>query len=175
MSDFTSLFQTHLGEHQEAILKLNAMQDQIAPMAAAWLTALQSGKKILFFGNGGSAADAQHLAAELVVRYRVNRPALAGIALTTIPPSSLHTATTSASRPSFRDRSKLSPSRAMSHWVFPRAEQAKMSFSPFKLPTIAVVSPLPSPARKARIVPLRLSWHSKLRQPSQHAYRSAIS
>lgn len=83
MSDFTSLFQTHLGEHQEAILKLNAMQDQIAPMAAAWLTALQSGKKILFFGNGGSAADAQHLAAELVVRYRVNRPALAGIALTT--------------------------------------------------------------------------------------------
>ena len=80
---FTSLFQTHLAEHQDAISKLSAMQDQIAPLADAWLTALKNGKKIIFFGNGGSAADAQHLAAELVVRYRVNRPALAGLALTT--------------------------------------------------------------------------------------------
>ncbi|WP_408004807.1 D-sedoheptulose 7-phosphate isomerase [Prosthecobacter vanneervenii] len=59
------------------------MSEQIAPLAEAWLKALRDGKKILFFGNGGSAADAQHLAAELVVRYRVNRPALAGLALTT--------------------------------------------------------------------------------------------
>lgn len=44
---------------------------------------LAKGGKILWFGNGGSAADAQHLAAELVVRYRVNRKALASIALTT--------------------------------------------------------------------------------------------
>ena len=83
MSDFPSLFQTHLSEHQDAIAKLSAMQDQIAPLADAWLTALKNGKKVIFFGNGGSAADAQHLAAELVVRYRVNRPALAGLALTT--------------------------------------------------------------------------------------------
>ena len=83
MSDFPSLFQTHLAEHQDAIAKLSAMSDQIAPLADAWLTALKNGKKIIFFGNGGSAADAQHLAAELVVRYRVNRPALAGLALTT--------------------------------------------------------------------------------------------
>ena len=83
MSDFSSLFQSHLGEHQDAIAKLSAMQDQIAPLADAWLTALKNGKKVIFFGNGGSAADAQHLAAELVVRYRVNRPALAGLALTT--------------------------------------------------------------------------------------------
>ncbi|MBA3660169.1 MAG: D-sedoheptulose 7-phosphate isomerase [Gammaproteobacteria bacterium] len=45
--------------------------------------ALQSGNKILFAGNGGSAADAQHLAAELVSRLRYNRPGLAAIALTT--------------------------------------------------------------------------------------------
>lgn len=45
--------------------------------------AIEAGGKILFFGNGGSAADAQHLAAELVVRYRVNGRALAAIALTT--------------------------------------------------------------------------------------------
>ena len=83
MSDFPSLFQTHLAEHQDAIAKLSTMSDQIAPLAEAWLTALKNGKKIIFFGNGGSAADAQHLAAELVVRYRVNRPALAGLALTT--------------------------------------------------------------------------------------------
>jgi D-sedoheptulose 7-phosphate isomerase len=80
---FSSLFQSHLAEHQDAISKLSAMSDQIAPLADAWLTALKNGKKIIFFGNGGSAADAQHLAAELVVRYRVNRPALAGLALTT--------------------------------------------------------------------------------------------
>ena len=83
MSDFPSLFQAHLSEHQDAIAKLSAMSDQITPLADAWLTALKNGKKIIFFGNGGSAADAQHLAAELVVRYRVNRPALAGLALTT--------------------------------------------------------------------------------------------
>ncbi|MEZ5854306.1 MAG: SIS domain-containing protein [Hyphomicrobiaceae bacterium] len=44
---------------------------------------LEAGGKILFFGNGGSAADAQHLATELVVRYRRNRPAIAALALTT--------------------------------------------------------------------------------------------
>ena len=82
-TDFTTLFKTHLGEHQDAIAKLSAMSDQIAPLADAWLKALKDGKKIVFFGNGGSAADAQHLAAELVVRYRINRPALAGLALTT--------------------------------------------------------------------------------------------
>ena len=82
-TDFSSLFKTHLGEHQDAIAKLSAMSDQIAPLADAWLQALKDGKKIIFFGNGGSAADAQHLAAELVVRYRINRPALAGLALTT--------------------------------------------------------------------------------------------
>jgi D-sedoheptulose 7-phosphate isomerase len=44
---------------------------------------LRQGGKLLFFGNGGSAADAQHIAAELVVRYKSNRRAIAAIALTT--------------------------------------------------------------------------------------------
>ena len=48
--------------------------------------ALQSGNKVLFFGNG-SAADAQHLAAELTGRFMKERPALAGLALTTNPSS----------------------------------------------------------------------------------------
>lgn len=45
--------------------------------------AIKAGGKILFFGNGGSAADAQHLAAELIVRYKVDRAPLPAIALTT--------------------------------------------------------------------------------------------
>jgi D-sedoheptulose 7-phosphate isomerase len=44
---------------------------------------IRSGGKVLLFGNGGSAADAQHLAAELVVRYKADRPAIAAVALTT--------------------------------------------------------------------------------------------
>ena len=45
--------------------------------------ALAGGAKIVFFGNGGSAADSQHLAAELTVRLRADRPGLAALALTT--------------------------------------------------------------------------------------------
>ncbi len=45
--------------------------------------AIENGNKILLFGNGGSAADAQHLAAELVVRYKQDRQAIPAIALTT--------------------------------------------------------------------------------------------
>jgi D-sedoheptulose 7-phosphate isomerase len=44
---------------------------------------LRHGGKLMFFGNGGSAADAQHIAAELIVRYKSDRPAIAAIALTT--------------------------------------------------------------------------------------------
>ena len=49
----------------------------------AIVACLQAGGKLIVFGNGGSAADAQHLAAELVGRYRADRKALAAIALTT--------------------------------------------------------------------------------------------
>ena len=49
----------------------------------ACLDAIRDGNKIIFFGNGGSAADAQHLATELTVRYKKNRGAIAALALTT--------------------------------------------------------------------------------------------
>ena len=49
----------------------------------AVVAAFQSGNKLLLFGNGGSAADAQHIAAEFVNRFRVERPPLPAIALTT--------------------------------------------------------------------------------------------
>ena len=55
----------------------------IAEAAMMIVTRLQSGGKLIAFGNGGSAADAQHLAAEFVGRYQADRIALAAIALTT--------------------------------------------------------------------------------------------
>ncbi len=57
--------------------------DQIAKAANVVVTRLQAGGKLIAFGNGGSAADAQHIAAEFVGRYRVERKAFAAIALTT--------------------------------------------------------------------------------------------
>ncbi len=58
---------------------------RIAQFAEKGAAALRSGGKIVFFGNGGSAADALHLAAELVVRLRTDRRGLAALALTTNP------------------------------------------------------------------------------------------
>ena len=52
-------------------------------IAVVIITALNAGNKLLVIGNGGSAADAQHIAAEIVGRYKQDRPAYAAIALTT--------------------------------------------------------------------------------------------
>jgi D-sedoheptulose 7-phosphate isomerase len=57
--------------------------DQVGAMAHLLAETLQGGGKILLFGNGGSAADAQHLAAEFVNRFQIERPPLAAVALTT--------------------------------------------------------------------------------------------
>lgn len=59
------------------------MAQPIANAAQAMVTCLLDDHKILACGNGGSAADAQHFAAELVNRFEIERPGLAGIALTT--------------------------------------------------------------------------------------------
>jgi D-sedoheptulose 7-phosphate isomerase len=83
MSNAASLIEAHLTEHQAAVQRLTEFVPFIEDLAGRLVESLKAGGKVLFFGNGGSAADAQHLAAELVVRYRVNRKALAGIALTT--------------------------------------------------------------------------------------------
>ena len=57
--------------------------DAVAAAAGAIGRAVTTGRKVLAFGNGGSAADAQHLVAELVGRFEGERQALAGVALTT--------------------------------------------------------------------------------------------
>ncbi len=58
---------------------------RIAQFAEKSAAALHAGGKLVFFGNGGSAADALHVAAELVVRLQTERPGLAALALTTNP------------------------------------------------------------------------------------------
>lgn len=65
-----------------AIAADEALLDAVGRAAEACVQALRGGGKILFAGNGGSAADAQHLAAELVGRLGHERPALAALALT---------------------------------------------------------------------------------------------
>jgi D-sedoheptulose 7-phosphate isomerase len=57
--------------------------DQIAAIAARYEETLRAGGTLYFAGNGGSAADAQHIATEYVVRYQTSRPGLRAVALTT--------------------------------------------------------------------------------------------
>jgi D-sedoheptulose 7-phosphate isomerase len=68
---------------KQSILKDDHLLDLVQEAARACVEALESGGKLILFGNGGSAADAQHLAAELTGRYLRERRALPAIALTT--------------------------------------------------------------------------------------------
>jgi D-sedoheptulose 7-phosphate isomerase len=62
---------------------ININMDLIINAAEKISDSIASGHKLLIFGNGGSAADAQHIAAEFVNRFRIERPPLAALALTT--------------------------------------------------------------------------------------------
>ncbi len=70
-------------EHLKAVLEAQQFTAILAQLVVMLSDALQQGNKILVFGNGGSAADAQHLAAELVGRFKLERRGLPAIALTT--------------------------------------------------------------------------------------------
>jgi D-sedoheptulose 7-phosphate isomerase len=70
-------------QHIETAKLLHNLTDVVADSAQMCIDSLKDGGKIILFGNGGSAADAQHLAAELVGRYKVERKGLAAIALNT--------------------------------------------------------------------------------------------
>jgi D-sedoheptulose 7-phosphate isomerase len=80
----SGIFHQHIQQHRE-VLEATALacEEPLRRLVHSSVDALRSGGKILFFGNGGSAADAQHLAAELTVRFIKDRQALAGLALTT--------------------------------------------------------------------------------------------
>ena len=66
----------------ENFRRLAERADEVERIAELCTAAIRAGNKILFCGNGGSAADSQHLAAELVGRFKVDRPAMAAMALT---------------------------------------------------------------------------------------------
>lgn len=70
-------------ETKQKILNDEALLDTIGKTAMLCVQAYQNGKKTLLAGNGGSAADAQHIAAELVGRYGFDRPSIPSLALTT--------------------------------------------------------------------------------------------
>ena len=67
---------------KQALLADKELVGLIAAVADAFVKALRAGRKILLFGNGGSAADAQHIAAELVGRFQKERAPLPALALT---------------------------------------------------------------------------------------------
>ena len=73
-------FNAHIKVSQETI---NSIGKSIEIAAKTCISCLNNGGKILIFGNGGSAADAQHIAAEIIGRYKVERKGLPAIALTT--------------------------------------------------------------------------------------------
>ncbi|WP_296643798.1 D-sedoheptulose-7-phosphate isomerase [Roseinatronobacter sp.] len=77
------IIQQTLAEHAAAIAAIDCLSPHITE-AATWIgVALREGHKLLICGNGGSAADAQHLAAELTGRFETERRAYPAIALTT--------------------------------------------------------------------------------------------
>lgn len=85
MMNLPVFWQSQLDDSLSVLQRMK--QDQPLMLAfssvlARCLQAFQQGNKLLFVGNGGSAADAQHLAAELVVRFRKTRQALPALALT---------------------------------------------------------------------------------------------
>jgi len=78
------MIKRELTAHQETIDRtIETMIPQIEEASKLVIETLKNGNKILLCGNGGSAADAQHISAELTGRYKTERRGLAGIALTT--------------------------------------------------------------------------------------------
>lgn len=76
-------FRDALTAHQEVIASLGSLRTEFDRLAQQCVGAIRAGGRLLWAGNGGSAADCQHLAAELVGRFQHERSALPAIALTT--------------------------------------------------------------------------------------------
>ena len=79
----SELFRTQLGEHRALFERLVGLEADIERAAALLAGALGGGRKLMLCGNGGSAADSQHIAAELTGRFIKDRRPLAALALTT--------------------------------------------------------------------------------------------
>ncbi|MDC0074737.1 SIS domain-containing protein [Alphaproteobacteria bacterium] len=84
MIDLEKFFDNQMDEHSEVLLqtKIN-VKKVFVNLVEKCSSCIKSGKKIIFIGNGGSAADAQHLSTELTVRFSKNRKSIAAISLAT--------------------------------------------------------------------------------------------
>jgi D-sedoheptulose 7-phosphate isomerase len=83
-NNYKLIINTEFNEHQKVTQKtFDNVVENIEFAAKMCITGIKDGKKILICGNGGSAADAQHIAAEIVGRYKTERYGLPAIALTT--------------------------------------------------------------------------------------------
>jgi D-sedoheptulose 7-phosphate isomerase len=78
-----SIVKAAMKESLETTAGLDGMAEQVLRASEILVGCIRSGNKIMFCGNGGSAADSQHLACELVEKYSKKRRALAALALTT--------------------------------------------------------------------------------------------
>ncbi len=82
--DLDNFLQAEFVEHHKVFhATRDAVREEFAALLQASVDSVRAGGKLIFFGNGGSAADAQHIAAELVARLSRTRRALAAVALTT--------------------------------------------------------------------------------------------
>ena len=82
--DLNAFFKAEFAEHHDVARRTEAaLSKAFGSLVAACAVSIRAGGKLLFFGNGGSAGDAQHLATELTIRYKQDRAAIAAIALTT--------------------------------------------------------------------------------------------
>lgn len=82
--NLNEFFKAEFAEHREVTQRTEAaLAAAFAGLVEACVKSLRAGGKLMFFGNGGSAADAQHLATELAVRYKKSRAPIAALALTT--------------------------------------------------------------------------------------------
>lgn len=79
----TSIFLQNLAKHIELMQTLNSLDAEISQAVSHVVTALKNGHKLLLCGNGGSAADSQHIAAEFTGRFMKDRPPIAALALST--------------------------------------------------------------------------------------------
>ncbi|KQZ02598.1 phosphoheptose isomerase [Pseudolabrys sp. Root1462] len=82
--DINAYYRSEFAEQREvAQATEKALAASFAGLVAACAKSVRASGKLMFFGNGGSAADAQHLATELTIRYKTDRAAIAALALTT--------------------------------------------------------------------------------------------
>ena len=84
MNEIETFFETQIDEHQRIVKRCkDILMDSFSNALEICVESLKAKNKILFFGNGGSASDAQHLSTELAVRFAKNRKAISSLSLVT--------------------------------------------------------------------------------------------